>query len=114
MALYGNGDFFTIYSYDNQNMSLVEKYATTLAEVAAKALQKDDWSAEERAKIEDLADPTPEKVAVGSTVVTDFRYTRSQVYFTYKKGTQLFYNRITYNGANGWRLQTNTKSYNHF
>ena len=109
-----SGDFFTIYSYDNQNMSLVEKYATTLAEVAAKALQKDDWSAEERAKIEDLADATPEKVAVGSTVVTDFRYTRSQVYFTYKKGTQLFYNRITYNGANGWRLQTNTKSYNHF
>ena len=109
-----NEEYFTIYSYDNQNMSLVEKYATTLTEVATKALQKDGWSDEERAKIEDLADPTPETVAVGNTAVTDFRYTRSQVYFTYTSNGQNFYNRITYNGANGWRLQTNSKSYNHF
>ena len=109
-----SGEFYTIYSYDNQDMSLVEKYATNIAEVATKALEKETWTEEERAKIEDLADTTPETVAVGNTAVTDFRYTRSQVYFTYVQGGTTFYNRITYNGANGWRLQTNTKSYNHF
>jgi hypothetical protein len=90
-----------------------KKYSANMAEVAQNALKKDTWSAEERAKIEDLADTTPETVGVGGEV-TDFRYTRSQAYFTYKKGGQTFYNRITYNGADGWRLQTNTKSYNHF
>ncbi len=108
-----SGDAFTIYSYDNQNMTLVEKYATNMAEVAEKALQKDTWSEEERAKIEDLAEVTPETVAVEGEV-TDFRYTRSQAYFTYVKNGQTFYNRITYNGANGWRVQANTKSYNYF
>ena len=106
--------FYTIYSYDNKNMDLVNKYAFSLQDVATKALEKSTWSEEERAMIEDLADTTPETVAVGNTAVTDFGYTRSQVYFTYESNGQSFYNRITYNGANGWRLQTNTKSYNHF
>ncbi len=108
------GDCFTIYSYDNTDMELVEKYATSIADVAAEALEKEGWSEEERAKIEDLADTTPNTVTLGNTAVTDFRYTRSQAYFTYTKNGQNFYNRITYNGANGWRLQTNTKGYNHF
>ena len=108
-----DGELFTIYSYDNQNMSLVEKYATNIAEVAAKALEEDGWSAEEREKIEDLANTMPKTVVVGGEV-TDFRYTRSQAYFTYINEGVTFYNRITYNGANGWRLQTNTKDYNHF
>ena len=108
------GDVFTIYSYDNQNMSLVEKYAANLAEVAENALEQDDWSEEERAMIADFA-AEPQTVAVGNSAVTDFRYTRSQAYFTYVNSEgQKFYNRITYNGLNGWRLQTNAKGYNHF
>ena len=112
--LLSDDSFYTIYSYDNQDMDLVNKYAFSIQDVATKALEKNTWSEEERAMIEDLADTTPETVAVGNTAVTDFSYTRSQVYFTYESNGQSFYNRITYNGANGWRLQTNTKSYNHF
>ena len=108
-----SGEHYTIYSYDNQDMELVEKYSTNVAEVATKALEKDTWSDEERAKIEDLADVTPETLSVEGEV-TDFRYTRSQAYFTYTKNGKTFYNRITYNGADGWRLQTNTDNYNHF
>lgn len=108
------GDSFTVYSYDNEDMALVEKYATNLAETAAGELQKDTWGEDERAMIADLA-AEPQRIAVGNTAVTDFRYTRSQAYFTYVNSEgQTFYNRITYNGANGWRLQTNAKGYNHF
>ena len=110
-----DGEFFTIYSYDNTDMDLVQKYSANLAEVAEKELVKDTWTEDERAMIEDLANTKLQTVGVGETAVTDFRYTRSQAYFTYvNEGGQTFYNRITYNGANGWRLQTNTKSYNHF
>ena len=110
-----DGKKFTIYSYDNRDMELVEKYSTNLVDVATEALLKDTWSEEERAMIADLADTEVHSVSVGDTAVTDFRYTRSQAYFTYvNEDGQTFYNRITYNGANGWRLQTNTKSYNHF
>ena len=110
-----NGEYFTIYSYDNQRMDLVEKYSANLVEVAEKELVKDTWSENERAMLEDLANTELQTVGVGKTAVTDFRYTRSQAYFTYvNEDGQTFYNRITYNGANGWRLQTNTKSYNHF
>ena len=109
-----SGDLYTIYSYDNQDMDLVAKYATSVAEVAEKELQKDTWSEEERAKLEDLATVEPQVLATGSEEVTDFRYTRSQAYFTYVKDGVTFYNRITYNGQNGWRLQSNTKNYNNF
>ena len=108
------GDTFIIYSYDNQDMGMVEACSGNLAETASKALSDNDWSDVERAMIADLAN-TPTTVEVGNTSVTDFRYTRSQVYFTYVNGEgQTFYNRITYNGLNGWRLQTNTTSYNYF
>ena len=110
-----SGEYFTIYSYDNTNMALVEKYSANMAEVAERELLKDTWTEDERAMIEDLANTNLQTVGVGNSAVTDFRYTRSQAYFTYVNGKgQTFYNRITYNGANGWRLQTNTKSYNHF
>lgn len=109
-----NGEYFTVYSYDNQRLDLVEKYSTNLVEVAEKALLKDTWTEDEREMIEDLANTEIKTVDVDGTAVTDFRYTRSQAYFTYVNKGQTFYNRITYNGANGWRLQTNTKSYNHF
>ncbi len=110
-----DGKSFIIYSYDNADMDLVQKYSANLAEVAEAELVKDTWTADERAMIEDLANTKLQTVGVGETAVTDFRYTRSQAYFTYvNKEGQIFYNRITYNGANGWRLQTNTKSYNHF
>ena len=110
-----DGNFFTIYSYDNQQMDLVEKYSKNLAQVAEQELLKDTWTEDERAMIEDFANTNIQTVGVGNTSVTDFRYTRSQAYFTYVNNNgQTFYNRITYNGANGWRLQTNTKSYNHF
>ena len=109
-----SGDLYTIYSYDNQDMDLVAKYATSVAEVAEKELQKDTWSEEERAKLDDLATVEPQVLVTGSEEVTDFRYTRSQAYFTYVKDGVTFYNRITYNGANGWRLQSNTKNYNNF
>ena len=109
-----NGTVFTIYSYDNQDMAKVQQNAFSVAEVAAKALEKDTWSEEERAMVQDLATVTPTVLTTGSAQVTDFRYTRSQVYFTYVNEGTTFYNRITYNGANGWRLQTNTKNYNRF
>ena len=110
-----NGEYFTIYSYDNTDMDLIQKYSTNLAEVAERELVKDTWSDDERAMIEDLANTKLQTVGVGNTSVTDFRYTRSQAYFTYENEDGVtFYNRLTYNGANGWRLQTNTKSYNHF
>ena len=110
-----DGKSFIVYSYDNADMALVEKYSANLVEVAEAELLKDTWTEEEREMIEDLANTNIQTVGVGNTSVTDFRYTRSQAYFTYvnEKG-ETFYNRITYNGANGWRLQTNTKSYNHF
>lgn len=107
------GAFFTVYSYDNEDMSMVEQYATNLADLASASLEKDCWSDEERAMIVDLA--TPAKVlSVNSETVKDIRTTRNQLFFTYTKGEQTFYNRITYDGANGWRLQTNTQSYNYF
>ena len=109
-----SGEYYTIYSYDNQDMDLVAKYATSLAEVAEKELQKETWNEEERAKLEDLATVEPEVITTNSQEITDFRYTRSQAYFTYVKDGVTFYNRITYNGANGWRLQSNTKNYNNF
>ena len=109
------GKKFTVYSYDNADMALVEKYAANLAEVAEAELIKDTWTDDERAMIEDLANTKLQTVNVGNTSVTDFRYTRSQAYFTYvNQYGHTLYNRITYNGANGWRLQTNTKDYNHF
>ena len=114
LGLINNGSF-TIYSYDNRDMDMVEKYAANLAEVAETELLKDTWSEEEREMIADFANTNIQTVDVGNTSVTDFRYTRTQAYFTYENEEgQTFYNRITYNGANGWRLQTNTKSYNHF
>ena len=110
-----DGEFFTIYSYDNTDMELVQKYSANLAEVAEAELIKDTWTEDERAMIEDLANTKLQTVEVGSTAVTDFRYTRNQVYFTYvNEEGETFYNRLTYNGANGWRLQTNTKNYNYF
>ena len=108
------GTLYTIYSYDNQNMALVEKYAANLAEVATDALEQDTWSDEERAMISDLA-TEEEKLQVTSDTVSDVRVTRNQLFFTYRtKNGKPFYNRITYNGANGWRLQSNLNSYNHF
>ena len=108
-----DGSHFTIYSYDNQDMDLVKKYAFSLEEVATKALEKDTWSEEERAKITDLAAPE-QKLDIDSANVKDVRVKRNQVFFTYVNNGKNFYNRITYDGANGWRLQTNTKNYNHF
>ena len=112
LALSG-GDTYTIYSYDNQNMNLVQQYAASIADVAQKALEKESWSEEERAKIADLA-AEEQKLSIDTETVKDVRIKRNQVYFTYVNNGVSFYNRITYNGANGWRLQTNVKSYNHF
>ena len=111
--LISGGETFTIYSYDNQDMSLVEKYATSVADVAEKALEKDTWSEEERAQLADLA-AEEQKLDINTDEVKDVRVKRNQVYFTYVNEGTSFYNRITYDGANGWRLQTNTQSYNHF
>ncbi len=112
LALSG-GDTYTIYSYDNQNMNLVQQYAASIADVAQKALEKESWSEEERAKIADLA-AEEEKLDINTQTIKDVRIKRNQVYFTYVNNGVSFYNRITYNGSNGWRLQTNVKSYNHF
>ena len=108
-----NGSVYTVYSYDNQNMEQIKKNSTTLEAVATKALEKDTWTEEERAKIADLAAPET-KLNINTTEVKDVRIKRNQVYFTYVNEGVNFYNRITYNGANGWRLQTNTKNYNTF
>ena len=105
--------YYTIYSYDNENMALVEKYATSMAELATKELQKDTWSEEERAMIADLA-AEPENLSITTNNVKDVLVTRNQLFFTYYKGATSFYNRLTYDGANGWRLQSNLKSYNNF
>ena len=108
-----NGTFYTIYSYDNQDVTLIEKYSANLADVATRALEEDGWSEEERAKLTDLA--TREQLwSVNSNTVSDVRTTRNQLFFTYAKEGQTFYNRITYNGKNGWRLQTNQTNYNRF
>lgn len=107
------GNSFIIYSYDNQDMGLVEKYAANLADVASEALEQDCWNEEERAMIADLA-AEEQTLSVASQTVKDVRIKRNQVYFTYVNKETSFYNRLTYDGANGWRLQTNTKSYNHF
>ena len=105
--------YYTIYSYDNEDMDLVDKYATNMAELATKELQKETWSAEERAMISDLA-AAPESLSIATNNVKDVLVTRNQLFFTYYKGSIAFYNRLTYDGANGWRLQSNLKSYNHF
>ena len=104
---------YTIYSYDNEDMALVKKYATSIADLAAKELEKDTWSDDERAMISDLAAKVDE-VEITSDEVADVLTTRNQVFFTYTNGTNVFYNRLTYDGANGWRLQSNLQSYNHF
>ena len=108
-----NNTNFTIYSYDNANLELIQKYAANMAEVATRALAEGGWSDEEYAMIADLAAPA-EKLSIQTSTVQDVRIKRNQVYFTYINKNTKFYNRITYNGANGWRLQTNTHSYNHF
>ena len=107
------GEFFTVYSYDNQNMSLVEEYAASVADVATDALAKGGWSADERAMLTDLA-TEEQKLNIDTETVKDVRVKRNQVYFTFVNEGVSFYNRITYDGANGWRVQTNTNSYNHF
>ena len=104
---------YTIYSYDNEDMALVKKYATSIADLAAKELEKDTWSDDERAMISDLAAKVDE-VEITSDEVADVLTTRNQMFFTYTKGSTAFYNRLTYDGANGWRLQSNLQSYNHF
>ena len=105
--------FYTIYSYDNADMTLVKKYAANIAEVAEKELQKDSLTEEERAILSDLA-AEEQKLDVNTASVKDVRVKRNQVFFTYTVGVQKFYNRITYDGANGWRLQSNTNGYNNF
>ena len=109
----GGASYFTIYSYDNEDMALVEKYATSIADLATKELQKDSWSEEERAMIADLA-AEPQSISLASTGVQDVLVTRNQVFFTYVKSSNVFYSRITYDGANGWRLQSNLEGYNNF
>ena len=109
----GGKTYYTIYSYDTEDMKLVEKYAANIAEVAEKELQKDSLTEEERAMLTDLA-TEEEKLSVSGTNVKDIRVKRNQVFFTYTKSGDTFYNRITYDGANGWRLQSNTKNYNSF
>lgn len=104
---------FTIYSYDNKDMALVKKYATNLAEVANRELQKDCWTEEERAMIADLA-AEERSLQIESSLVQDVRIKRNQLFFTYGKSGKQLYNRLTYDGANGWRLQTNAQDYNHF
>lgn len=105
--------FYTIYSYDYEDMNLVKKYATSIADLAAKELEKDTWTDDERAMIGDLAAKADE-VEITSDEVADILTTRNQVFFTYTKGSTAFYNRITYDGANGWRLQSNADGYNYF
>jgi len=105
--------FYTIYSYDNEDMDLVQKYAANIAEVAEKELEKDTLTEEQRAMLTDLA-AEEQTLQTTSEIVTDVRVKRNQVFFTYGKGESKFYNRITYDGANGWRLQTNTQNYNKF
>ena len=109
----GGKAYYTIYSYDNEDMALVKKYAANIAEVATKELEKDSLTEEERAILSDLA-AEEKKLQTTSEIVTDIRTKRNGVFFTYGKGESKFYNRITYDGANGWRLQTNTKNYNSF
>ena len=104
---------FTIYSYDNEDMALVTKYATNLAEVAERELQKDDLTNEERAMLTDLA-AAEQPLQIDSANIQDVRTKRNQVFFTYVTGSKKLYNRLTYDGANGWRLQTNKVDYNHF
>ena len=103
----------TIYSYDNENMALVQKYAANLAEVASDALQQSGWTDDQREKIADMA-AEEEKMQINSTYIQDVRIKRNQVFFTYISNNQRFYNRVSYDGANGWRMQTNTKGYNYF
>ena len=107
------GDYFTIYSYDNQNMSLIENYAVSLEELATEALEEEEWSKDERAMLADLA-AEETRLSVSSQSVTDIRIKRNQVFFTYNASNTSFYSRITYDGNNGWRLQANVESYNHF
>lgn len=107
------GKKFCVYSYDYRDMNAVEQYATSIADLAAKTLEKDGWTDEEKAMIADLA-AEEQVLSVASQTVTDIRTKRNQVFFTYYNNGTNFYNRITYDGANGWRLQTNSKSYSHF
>ena len=51
---------------------------------------------------------------VEADVLTDIRVKNSQVLFTLKNGGNKIYCRLTYDGANGWRLQANAKNYNSF
>lgn len=107
------GDSFTVYSYDNRRMDLVEQYSANIAEVAEKELEKETWSNEERAMIADLA--AAERVLdINTDAIKDIRIKRNQVYFTYTNSSIDFYNRLTYDGAKGWRLQANLEGYNHF
>lgn len=47
-------------------------------------------------------------------VLTDIRVKNSQVLFTLKNDGTKIYCRLTYDGANGWRLQANANNYNSF
>ena len=105
--------FYTIYSYDYEDMNLVKKYATSIADLATKELEKDTWTDDERAMISDLAAEAG-KVEITSDTIGDVFTTRNQLFFTYTNGTNIFYNRLTYDGANGWRLQSNLQNYNSF
>ncbi len=106
------GNKFYIYSYDNEDMALIEKYSANLAQTAAKSLEKEGWSEEEREMLTDFA--APEAVLpYTSAQISDMRLTRGELFFTLTGATK-FYCRLTYDGVSGWRLQSNRKSYNHF
>ncbi len=112
-----DGSVHYLYSYNNQNMTLVDQYAASLAEVANAELEKDGWTEAQKLALRDLASDAV-AIPLTSGKIGNVQAKQSQLFFTLTKGTDKttddIYCRLTYDGANGWRLQANAVDYNHF
>ena len=113
-----SGASMYVYSYNNKDMTLVDKYAANIAGVAKTALASNvKWTDNEKLLLKDLTTEAA-PLSLSSTAVKNVQTKSSQLFFTLTQGTDKttddLYCRLTYDGANGWRLQANLTSYSAF
>ncbi len=111
-----NGGSAYIYSYDADDYddaTFKANYARSVKCVADKALEDPNanWTADERVILQSLFEGATKLNLSSSAIIKDVQYTSSEFFFRNAAGV---YCRLTYEGANGWRLQANAKSYDGF
>ena len=100
-----------VYSYEYEDI-VEETYIRNVKEIANTFINLSGWE-KYQTVLKDLAGYNTEfEVGAGSALANVYA-NNTQLFFTLT-GTTNMYCRLTYDGANGWRLQANAKGYNHF